>query len=106
MLRDLRKRFRHIMGPLIGLGAVGYFAYHTVEGDRGVLAWLRLQNEIVDAELQLAKITTERQQLEHRVLLLRPDHLDPDMLDERARAMLNMGRPDEVEIFEKGAAKR
>jgi len=91
------------MGPLIGLGAVGYFAYHTVEGDRGVLAWMHLRNDIVDAELQLAKVTSERQQLEHRVLLLRPDHLDPDMLEERARAMLNMGRADEVEVLDRPA---
>ncbi|MBX9634324.1 MAG: septum formation initiator family protein [Magnetospirillum sp.] len=86
---------------MIGVGAVAYFAYHTVEGDRGVLAWIRLKNEILEAELQLAKVTTERQALEHRVLLLRPDHLDPDMLEERARAMLNMGREDEVVIFDR-----
>lgn len=101
MLLELRRRLRHVMGPLIGVGAVAYFAYHTVEGDRGVLAWVRLKNEILEAELQLAKVTTERQSLEHRVLLLRPDHLDPDMLEERARAMLNMGREDEVVIFDK-----
>jgi cell division protein FtsB len=101
MLQELSRRLRHIIGPLIGVGAVAYFAYHTVEGDRGLLAWIRLKNEILEAELQLAKVTTERQALEHRVLLLRPDHLDPDMLEERARAMLNMGREDEVVIFDR-----
>lgn len=101
MLQELSRRLRHIIGPLIGVAAVAYFAYHTVEGDRGVLAWIRLKNEILEAELQLAKVTTERQALEHRVLLLRPDHLDPDMLEERARAMLNMGREDEVVIFDR-----
>lgn len=100
MLQDLFRRLRHVLGPMIGFGAVAYFAYHTVEGDRGVLAWVRLKNEILEAELQLAKVATDRQALEHRVLLLRPDHLDPDMLEERARAMLNMGRDDEVVIFE------
>jgi cell division protein FtsB len=101
MLKELARRFRPIIGPLIGVAAVAYFAYHTVEGDRGVLAWIRMKNEILDAELQLAKVTTERQALEHRVLLLRPDHLDPDMLEERARAMLNMGREDELVVFER-----
>lgn len=101
MLQELNRRLRHVIGPLIGVGAVAYFAYHTVEGDRGVLAWIRLKNEILEAEMQLAKVATERQALEHRVLLLRPDHLDPDMLEERARAMLNMGREDEVVVFDK-----
>lgn len=100
MLQEIAHRLRHVIGPFIGIGAVAYFAYHTVEGDRGVLAWVRMKNEILEAELQLAKVATDRQSLEHRVLLLRPDHLDPDMLEERARVMLNMGREDEVVVFE------
>lgn len=101
MFQEFNRRLKPLIGPLVGLGAVAYFAYHTVEGDRGVLAYVRLKNEILEAEMQLAKVTTERQSLEHRVLLLRPDHLDPDMLEERARAMLNMGRDDEVVIFDR-----
>ncbi len=103
MLQDLQRRFRHVLGPMIGLSALGYFAYHTVEGDRGLLAWLRLRGQITDAELQLAKVTTERQALEHRVLLLRPDHLDPDMLEERARAMDDLGRDGDIVVL--GAPK-
>jgi len=100
MLKVIRQRLRTIWGPLIALGVVVYFAYHTVEGDRGVLAYLRLKAKLDEAELQLAKVTTDRQELEHRVLLLRPDHLDPDMLEERARIMLNMGRDGEQVIIE------
>ena len=88
------------MGPIIGLGLVVYFVYHTIEGDRGLLAYLRLKSQLDEAELQLAKVTTDRQELEHRVLLLRPDHLDPDMLEERARIMLNMGHDGETVIIE------
>lgn len=101
MLKEFNRRLRHVMGPLLGVSALAYFAYHTVEGDRGVLAWVRLNNEILSAEMELATVSAERQALEHRVLLLRPDHLDPDMLEERARVMLNMGRADEVVIFQK-----
>ena len=96
----VRQRLRYIWGPLLGLGAVVYFAYHTIEGDRGVLAYLQLRSQLDEAELQLAKVTTDRQELEHRVLLLRPDHLDPDMLEERARVMLNMGHDGETVIME------
>lgn len=101
MLQELLDRCRHAVGPLVGLGAVAYFAYHTVEGDRGVLAYFRLQNEILEAEMQLARVSSERTEMEHRVQLLNPDHLDPDMLEERARIMLNMGREGEVVIFDK-----
>ncbi len=101
MFQDIRRRFRHILGPMVGLSALGYFAYHTVEGDRGLLAWLRLRGQIADAEQQLAQATSDRQTLEHRVLLLRPDHLDPDMLEERARALDDLGRPGDIVVFEK-----
>lgn len=101
MFQELRRRFSHVIGPLIGLSAVTYFAYHTVEGDRGVLAYLRLHNELLEAEMRLAKVASERQEMERRVLLLRPDHLDPDMLEERARIMLNMGHDGEVVVFDR-----
>ena len=34
--------------------------------------------------------------LERDVALLRPESLDPDMLDERARAILNLAHPDDL----------
>jgi cell division protein FtsB len=83
---------------------VGYFAYHAIHGDRGLIALARLQNEIQQAEGVLEETRGERERVEHRASLLRPDNLDPDMLDERARAMLNFSHPDEIVIpLPKGA---
>ena len=50
---------------------------------------------------ELERVTAERKQWEHRVSLLRADKLDPDLLDERARAMLNYAasaRPDPARL--------
>lgn len=44
----------------------------------------------------------ERQELERRVALLRPESLDPDMIDERARASLNVVQPQELAILRPG----
>ena len=41
----------------------------------------------------------EESRLERRVALLRRDNLDPDMLDERARVVLNFAAPGELVIF-------
>jgi len=38
--------------------------------------------------------------LESRTALLRPDNLDRDMLDERARLMLNYSHPDDIIIIQ------
>ncbi len=99
ILNEIRHRARHVIGPFLGLTAVVYFAYHTVQGDRGLLAWWRLNQEIKQAEDSLSQLETVRDNLDRRARLLRPDHLDPDMLEERARLMLNLGRDDEVVVL-------
>jgi cell division protein FtsB len=96
---ELRKRARLIAGPVLGVSLVGYFAYHLVQGDRGLLAWLRLSQQLAEAQVTLSTVRAERQALEHRVALLRPEQIDRDMLDERARATLNLAGPNEIVVF-------
>jgi cell division protein FtsB len=99
IFNEIRRRARHAIGPFLGLTAVVYFGYHTIQGDRGLMAWWRLNQEIKQAEESLSHLEDARDNLDHRASLLRPDHLDPDMLEERARLMLNLGRDDEVIVL-------
>ncbi|MBW7849041.1 MAG: septum formation initiator family protein [Rhodospirillales bacterium] len=85
---------------MLGALTVIYFGYHTIQGDRGLLAWWHLRHEVQQADAELQRIVAVRQALEHRASLLRPDNLDLDMLEERARVMLNAGRSDEIVIFD------
>src|SRR5256885_5387171 len=94
--RELKRRSRDVIGPVLGLCVVGYFVYHSIEGERGLTAYVRLTERLTDARAQLEEVQAERQALERRVKLLRTDDLDPDMLDERARTILNYSRPDEI----------
>lgn len=98
LMTEIRRRARHAVGPFIGAAVVAYFGFHMVQGDRGLVAWWHLRQEIAEAEATVQKISAERLELAHRVSLLRPDSIDPDMLEERARLMLNVGRPDELVI--------
>ncbi|WP_247881300.1 FtsB family cell division protein [Skermanella sp. TT6] len=93
------RALRQTIGPAIGAAIVGYFAYHAVQGDRGLIALSHLQSEIQQAQATLAQVSEQRIELEKRASLLRRDHLDPDMLDERARAVLNYSHPDDVIIL-------
>src|SRR3954469_18547533 len=97
--RALGRALRQTIGPAIGAAIVGYFAYHAIQGDRGLIALSHLQNEIQQAEAVLAQVRGERTDLEQRASLLKRHHLDPDMLDERARAVLNYSHPDDVIIL-------
>jgi len=100
----MNRLLRQIVGPAAGIFVVAYFAYHTVQGDRGFIALSHLQNEVAEAERVLEQIRAEREQMEHRAALLRPDNLDPDMLEERARALLNHTHPDDLVILLPGRA--
>ena len=42
-----------------------------------------------------------RERLERDVSLLRPESLDPDMLDERARAILNLAHKDDLVMLKR-----
>ncbi|MBI1209591.1 MAG: septum formation initiator family protein [Azospirillum sp.] len=90
---------RMVVGPVIGSCIVGYFAFYAVQGDRGLYALKHLQGEVEEAKVTFADVEAERERLARRAKLLRPDSLDLDMLDERARAMLNYSRPDEIILF-------
>jgi cell division protein FtsB len=95
----LRRRGRGLVFPLIVAGVFAYTLFHLVHGDRGLIAGRALQDEIDALQSELEPLREEREVLDRRVRLLNPDSLDPDMLDEWARRLLNYGRPDEIVIF-------
>ena len=101
LLSELKRRARHAVAPVLGIGIFGYFAYHAIEGDRGLFAYMRMKEHVAEAEQMRLEVAEIRAELDRRVSLMRPDHTDPDMLDERARSMLNLAQPDEVVIFNK-----
>ena len=105
VLRELRRRAHLIVGPVLGIALTGYFAYHLVEGDRGLIAWLHLTREIRAANAELEAVRAQRQALDLKVSNLKPDHLDPDLLDERVRATLNLVAPGETVIMQPATSR-
>lgn len=89
--------------PLLALGAGGYFGYHLYNGDHGLQsrADLESRKEVLDGEL--AGLREVKTRIERDVALLRSEQLDPDMLDERARAILNLAHPDDLVIMKRQA---
>ena len=100
VLREMRRRARALVGPIVGLALIGYFAYHLVEGDRGLLAWLRVTQELHGAQQTLTNVTAEREALDRRVSNLRSDRVDPDLLDTQVRKTLDVAAPDEIVIMQ------
>ena len=94
--QDVGRKARQIIVPLMGAAMLTYFGYHAVQGDRGLIAWWNLRYEIDKADAQLSIVTVQKQALERRVTLLRPQSLDTDLLAERAHLMLGAVQGDDL----------
>jgi cell division protein FtsB len=90
---------RSLAFPVVTLGLAAYFGYHLIYGNHGVINLARVQHEIELKQAALEQIRLQRHALEHRVSLLRPESVDPDMLEEQARSRLGLTDRDEVVIL-------
>jgi cell division protein FtsB len=98
-----RKRLRSIF-TVLGLYAaaalfIGYFGVNAFSGNHGLRAKQELDQQIAELTDELNRQKSERALWERRVSLLRSDGLDPDMLNERARAELDYVDPREVTLL-------
>jgi len=96
---ELRRRGRHIAGSTLGALLFLYFVMHAVQGDRGLLAWLQIRQQIASAEVEYRVSEVERKYWAHRIELLRGDAMNRDMLDERARAITGFIKTNEIVVF-------
>lgn len=97
---EITKRLQLVVGPVVAISLLGYFIYHIIQGERGLLSWRQFNLKIEQAEARLKETTAEQDILERRVHLMRPESLDPDMLEEQAREKLNFARKDEIVILD------
>jgi cell division protein FtsB len=97
--REIRRQARQVMTPVLGISLLAYFAYHAIQGERGLFAWVALNQQVKQAQALAGAVAAQRTELENRVQRLSSPSLDPDLLDERVRGMLNLAREDEVVIM-------
>lgn len=76
----------------------GYLGYHAVSGAFGIESQKEMFAEIEVLEAQQARLQAEIDSYRHRIALFDPRKLDPDILTERARALLGLVHPDDILI--------
>ncbi len=95
-----RKRLRTILNALalytMAALVIGYFGVNAYTGNHGLRAKQDLDQQIAELTVELNAVRAERADWERRVSLLQTDSLDPDMLDERARALLDYVDPRDL----------
>ena len=84
---------------LVLLGLVVYFVFHAMQGKHGLRARVSLKKHLSSLEQQLVVLKAEREKFENYIQLMQSRTIDPDMLDEQARRLLNLAHPSEVIIM-------
>jgi cell division protein FtsB len=67
----------------------GYLGWHYFYGTRSIAVQAKLEARQAELRQELESEARKRLELESRVDLLRPEHIDRDLLDEVARHTLN-----------------
>jgi len=78
---------------------VGYFAVNAFTGNHGLRAQQDLEQQLSTMKNELGLLKAERALWERRVSLLRAAHIDPDMLDERTRALIGYVDPRDLTLL-------
>lgn len=104
-----RKRLRSILTAIclyvVAALLIGYFGVNAFSGNRGLNAKQDIDRQISALSAELGRLQVERAQWERRIALLKSNALDPDMLDERARELLDYAHPNDL-ILMLGSASR
>jgi cell division protein FtsB len=95
-----RKRLRSFLtalGLYVGVALlIGYFGVNAYTGNHGLRARQDLDQQIAQLTVELSALKAERVNWDRRVSLLKSDSLDPDLLDERARSLLDYVDPRDL----------
>jgi cell division protein FtsB len=98
-----RKRLRSILTALglyvMATFLIGYFGVNAYSGNRGLKAKQDIDQQMAALSAELDRVKLERVQWERRIALLKSDGLDPDMLSERATALLDYVAPDDLTLI-------
>jgi cell division protein FtsB len=98
-----RKRLRTILNALalyvLAALLIGYFGINAYSGDRGLKAKEDIDRQTAALSADLERLQHEHSQWQRRIALLKSQDIDPDMLDEQARTLLDYADPRDLTLM-------
>ncbi|WP_421759876.1 FtsB family cell division protein [Devosia sp.] len=91
--------WRHIAVALGLVAFQGYLAYSVMTGQFGIESQDVLEAEIDELGAQSGALQAEMDSYRHKVDLFKSTRMDPDLVSERARALLSMAQPDDIVVM-------
>ena len=104
--RSVTRVFAAMVLPAVSCAVAAYFGYYAIWGGRGVLALEDTQAELGVRQEELSQVRGDRQRLEHRIALMRPGAVDPDLVEELARGELMDAAPGQGAVPRPAARPR
>jgi cell division protein FtsB len=91
--------WRHVALALGLVAFQGYLGYSVVTGQFGIESQDVLEVEINELAAKSGALQAEIDSFRHRIDLFQTTRMDPDLVSERARALLSMAQPDEIVVM-------
>ena len=97
LLEEIGYRLGQVAPRGVAAAAVVYFAFHAVQGERGLMAHKRLSEELQQTRALAEQVAEERARWEPRSLVAAEDR--SRYAGGESKALLNYLRDDEVVIY-------
>lgn len=94
----MKRRLRGLVLPFLFLAVTAYFVFNAINGSRGIVAQRRDQAVLAQDRQALHDVAIRRDRWQARVNALRHHAIAPDMLNEQARAVLNLADPGDLAV--------
>ena len=88
--------FRGLLLHAVAASLIGYFALQAFRGNYGLDARKGYEEDITRLTRDRDELQSERKELERHVALLRPESIDPDMVEELARRDLGFAGANDL----------
>lgn len=91
--------WRHVAVTFGLIAFQGYLGYSFFTGQFGIESQDALEAEINELNAKSGALQAEINSYRHRIDLFQTTRLDPDLVSERARALLSMAQADDIVVM-------
>ncbi len=98
MLRAIRNQLRAAVPPILLLAITYYFGWNAVHGQSGLEMQRVQKRELAQAIARNDAVAAEQAAWQTKIADLSSQSIHRDMLDEQARAVLNLANPSDLVI--------